>query len=192
VTFQGKANYAACLNLLIPGAGVILLGDIWSGLLGGLVFVLSANYALWATLLIPDEFPAWASTLGIGIAAGSYLAAQFRLAQTVRGREREQRAVFRRTALEAVRICLAHSDFAGALAALEPVCDLAGRDLLVAYRLAQSHTGLHDVEAARLAWRRVQALDRHHIYRAELRAAEEVLAQSHASVDRPSGSAPNA
>ena len=169
------ANWAACLNLLVPGAGVILVGSVWAGLLTGLAFVLCANYALWATFLIPDEFSRWSQALGIGVAAGTYFGAQVRLAQAVRGRERRQQADARRAALSAAQACLLQADHAGALDALKPVRDLAGSDLLIAYRTAQAHAGVRDTEAARAAWRRVRELDRHHVYREQTRAAERSL-----------------
>ena len=174
---EREAGWAACLNLLIPGVGIILLGRVAIGLLVGLIFVLCVNYALWATLLIPDEFPSWARGLGIGLAGGTYVGAQLRLAQTVRSRDRQRRAALRRQALNAAREALRLGDSAAALEALGPVRAHAEHDLLIAYRLAQLYTGAGDVAQALAAWQRVRALDRHRIYRDEIRANEEVLAR---------------
>ena len=171
------AGWAAGLNLLVPGAGIILLGRVWMGLIVGLLFVLCANFALWSVLLVPDEFLPWMRGLGIGLAGGSYVGAQIRLAQTVRGEKQRCRAEARRAALAAAQDLTRQGAFAAALRALQPVRDSAEHDLLIAYRLAQVHTGMQDVEAAEAAWRRVRVLDRHGIYREETHAAEQTLSR---------------
>lgn len=172
-----STTLAVIVNLLIPGAGIILLGWIWVGLIVGLVFVLCANYALWATLLIPDEFSAWMRGLGIGLAGGTYFGAQLRLAWTVRRQQQQRYAALRRAALAAVQTCLRRGDYTAAVAAIRPIRQQADRDLLIAYRWAQVATGMRDVEAAWAAWRRVRALDPHRIYRDEIRANQEALAR---------------
>lgn len=168
-------HWAALTNLLVPGAGIVLLGDVWQGLVGGVAFALCANAALWLVLLIPDEFSGTTQALALGAAAGTYLGAQLRFAQTVRSRERAWQSGVRRGALWAARECLDRRDFAGALAALEPIRVAAARDLLVAYRVAQTLTGLKDADAALAAWRQVRALDRHHVYRDECREGEQAF-----------------
>lgn len=175
---DSQANWPACLNLLVPGGGIVLLGWVWTGLVVGLLFTICANYALWATLLVPDEFPSWAQGLGIGLAGGTYLGAQLRLAQAVRSQQQQRQATLRRQALLAARDGLRRGDFTVALAALEPLRELASRDLLVAYRLAQVYTALQDVDAARAAWRQVRALDRHGVYRHEMRVGDEAVVRS--------------
>ena len=79
-------GWAAALNLLLPGGGLILVGAPWSGLLIGLAFTACANFALAAVLLFPDSFSPTHQALGTGLAAGAYLGAQIRLAQTRRRR----------------------------------------------------------------------------------------------------------
>ena len=172
-----QTNAAALLNLVVPGLGIILVGPVWSGLLVGVLFAACANFALWATLLIPDEFSPWIRGLGIGIAGGTYLGAQLRLAQAVRERQRQQQAQGRRTALAAVRECLQRNDYLGALRAITPVRDSGTHDLLVAHRVAQILTGLKRPDAALAAWQRLRELDHHGIYSAEARASMQVLAR---------------
>ena len=168
-------NLAAAVNLLVPGAGLILTGATWVGLATGLVFIICANAALWITLLIPDEVSRWSQALAIGVAGGAYLGAQMRFAQSVRSRERNHQAARRREALSAARTHLKTGNHAAALAALEPVRDGAEHDLLLAYRTAQACTGMRDAETARAAWQRVRALDRHHIYSEQIRAGEQAV-----------------
>ena len=170
-----RTGPAAAFNLIVPGAGIIALGSPWVGFAVGLLFTFCANFAIWAALVIPDEFTPWVRGLAIGFAGGTYVGAQLRFAQTVRNLHRRAAARQRDTALRVVRECLLRDDYAAALQALTPVRECAPRDLLVARRLAQVLTGLNEVNEALAAWQQVRALDRHRIYRDETRAAEQVL-----------------
>jgi len=70
VTAVRHPNLAALCNLLVPGAGLMLADALLTGVVVGLLFVVSANIALWGTLLIPDELAPWLTGLSIGVAAG--------------------------------------------------------------------------------------------------------------------------
>lgn len=152
------------LNLVLPGGGLILAGAAALGVIVGLIFAAFANLAVLASLLFPDDFSPNARALWIGFAGGAYVAAQLRLAQTLREREAAARAEQRRAALQAVRAHLAANEPAAALAALEPLARAEPDDLLVNVRLAQIHTAAGDRAAARSAWLRVRTLDRERIY----------------------------
>lgn len=163
-------------NLLVPGGGLILAGRLWLGVAVGLLFALAANLAVLAALVVPDDVPGW---LRIGLLAGSgaiYVLAQWLLAQRLRGQQRSAAVAARRHALAAAVAALERGDPERALAALEPLRSAAERDLLVAYRWAQVLTAARDVPAARAAWQRVAALDRHRIYRAQIATAAQELA----------------
>ena len=170
-----QANRAAWANVAVPGLGIILIGRTWTGLAAGLLFTLCAQFAVWATLLIPDEFSPSLRGLAIGLAGGTYLGAQLRFAQTLRDVRRREHDSRRRIALGEARACLQREDYEGALEAIAPVRDCCTQDLLVAYRVAQILTGLNDVDAALRAWQQVRALDHHHVYRDEARACEQAL-----------------
>ncbi len=168
-------NVVGLVNLVIPGGGLVLRGAVVAGVMIGVVFALCANLALWATLLIPDDFSPWKSGLAIGLAGGTYVGAQIRLRYTVRRQEREAGAGQRRAALEAVRQHLERKDYAAAWEAIRPVLGCVESDLLVARRCAQILSGLNKIEAAWEAWGRVRRLDRHQIYREETRSNEQML-----------------
>ncbi|MGD8453684.1 MAG: hypothetical protein PVJ57_17870 [Phycisphaerae bacterium] len=170
MTAVRQDNLASVLNLLIPGAGLVLRSNPWGGLVIGLLFVACANFTLWALLLVPDEFPPWQHGLGIGLTGGVYLGAQIRLAQTVRGRRRSEQTTLRRAALHAARQLIEAGRYPQAQLVLAPVRRFAETDLLVAYRMAQVYTGLRDVDAALAAWQTVRRLDRHHLYSDQLRS----------------------
>lgn len=167
---QREIAWGPWVNLIVPGGGLILVGWPWIGWLIGLLFVLSLNAGLALTLLFPDEYPAWVGGLAIGVAAGTYLGAQLRLRQILTARrlstEEERRNAAIRSAMEAVQA----GDVAEALLHLEKIAPEAERDLLVAYRVAQVVTQTGDAAEARVAWERVQRLDRYNLYRAVIRA----------------------
>jgi hypothetical protein len=154
---------------------LILIGAAWSGLLTGLVFAGCANFALIAGLLFPDDFSRVHQALGVGLAVGSYLGAQVRFAQTVRDRREQATAALRRQLLREAQEHLASGAATAALRTLQPLAHLAGRDLLVAYRLAQALTGAGDAREARAAWQQVRELDPHGLYREQVRENERRL-----------------
>lgn len=170
-----EQSFARWINLLVPGGGLIAIGEVWTGVVVALFFAVSANAAIAARLLLPDEFSPWLAGLCIGVAAGTYIGAQFRLAHTVRERRRAAEQEQRRAALTAVCDRLERGDGDGALEALEPLRSAGGQDLLVAFRLAQVLTLKRDVSPALEAWQQVRILDRHHVYRRQIANGECVL-----------------
>jgi len=181
VSLAAGRAWITLLNLLAPGAGLIVLGRLASGLLFGALFGLCANAAVWATLLVPDEFPRWSKLAILTLAALSYLAAQVRLAQSMRREAQRRQTDIRRAALVAARECLMQRDPVAALAALRAVQHLAARDVVVAYRYAQVYTALQDADAAHAAWQQVRRLDRDGVYRDERRAGEKALRRGRVS-----------
>lgn len=174
------------INLVIPGGGLILIGSELLGVLIAALFTLSASYALAATLLFPDDTSATWRGLGLGVALGSYLGAQLRYAQSVRHQADQADADLRHAALRAARGALADGRADLAWEAVQPVLPQAEGDLLVAYRVAQVLTARGAGHAALSAWRRVRRLDRHRIYREEVRVNEQTLASELGiSGDRP-------
>lgn len=156
---------AQWLNLLVPGAGVVLIGRAWLGLLIGIVFAVLFNGAIVAVGLIPDEVGLTARRLLVLGAAASYILAQFVMTRVVRRHRQAIEASTRFTALRQAQQALVAGDAAGAWAALGPLLPLAETDLHVAYRVAQALSASGDAAAAAAAWEHLRALDRHHVYR---------------------------
>lgn len=163
---------APWVNLVLPGAGLVLAGRIPLGLMHGLVFAASANLALVAVLLFPDDLPRWAAALGVGFTAGAYAGGQLRLAHALRSQRAAAVAAGRRRALWEIRRLMEQGEYGPALDVLAPLARELPDDLLVAYRLAQVLTAAGTTHAAAAAWGRVRALDRHGVYRSQLRAWE--------------------
>jgi hypothetical protein len=175
VNGQREESAARWLNLLIPGGGLIMVGHVWLGLVVAAAFTACANSALAMGLLFPDDLPAWVGGLSIGVAGGTYLGAQLRLAQTVRSRRRDAATARRRRALEAARVHLAGGEYEQAWEAIRTLAEQADRDLLLAYRVAQVLTAKKDVDEALRAWHLVRSLDRHHVYREQILTNERAL-----------------
>jgi hypothetical protein len=163
-------------NLLVPGGGLVLAGRLWLGLVVGLLFTLAANLAVLSALVVPDDVPGWLRIGFLTLSGTIYVLAQWLLAQRLRGGRRSALEAARRRALAAAVAALERGEAERAVAALAPLRGLADGDLVVAYRWAQVLTAARDVPAARAAWERVAALDRHRIYRAQIAAALQELA----------------
>jgi hypothetical protein len=172
---ERTAAWARAINLLVPGTGMILIGSTVTGLLAGLLFAACANLAIVAVFLFPDDFSGTTQALAIGLAAGTYCGVQVRLAGQIRAQRAAAAASFRRQVLWQSQELLAQGQAAGAVEALQPLAAKAGSDLLVAYRLAQALTAAEDRPAARAAWQQVRALDRHGLYKQQLRENADTL-----------------
>jgi hypothetical protein len=163
------------VNLLLPGGGLILVGELSSGLLVGIAFAACANFALLATLLFPDDFGSSLHALGVGVAGGSFVGAQIRMAQTVRGLRERASTLERRQILWTVRGLCERGEYGAALQVITPLSRRLPDDELVAYRVAQILSEAGTVRAARAAWQRVRQLDRHGVYREQARKFEAQL-----------------
>ena len=167
------AGWPRWINLLVPGGGLILIGNGFSGVLIAVLFTLSTSFALAAILLFPDDVPRTWRGLALGIAVGTYLGAQWRYAQTVRYRADQAFWDVRKETVRQARQALLEGRGAEAWDILQPLKNDVEVDLALAYLVAQVLTQTGDESGARTAWRRVKRLDRHRIYRREIREYEE-------------------
>jgi hypothetical protein len=155
-------------NLVIPGGGLILIGSEAVGVLIATLFTASADLAIAASLLFPDDISSTWRGLAIGVAIGTYIGAQVRYAQTVRCQRQCLAESRRHAALREARVALADGRVGDAWRALQPLADEVERDVALAYRWAQVLTAKGSGAAAQAAWRRVRRLDRHRIYYQEI------------------------
>ncbi len=161
------------LNLLVPGGGLVILGRLRTGLVLGLAFIVSANTALLARLIAPDDVPGWAQNLAIIVACLIYIAAQGLLLGAGQAPERPGlSAAARRTTLAELERLFAGGDYESARRVIDANRALLNADPHIAYRRAQILTELNDPEAP-AAWLHLGALDQHGIYRAERLAGLE-------------------
>ncbi len=167
---------AGVLNLVAPGAGLTLIGALGWGIGLAVLFGLAANAAIAATWLFPDEVPpVWAAAF-FGLAAASYMTAQVRLGQILRERRAASARALRRDRLAAVQDHLSQGAAEQAWERLQPLRAQAPDDLLVALLTAETLTSRGAGEEAARAWDRLAALDRHHLYREQIRAGRARLA----------------
>lgn len=176
MSVDGDIARAKWLNLLVPGGGLILLGRTAIGFLIGVAFTALVATSALALLLIPDEFTLTARNLLITSAAAVYTLAQWLAGRIAEAESLRVQADRRSVALRCARQAAKAGDAQETVRCLQPIMSLAEHDLHVALRVAQAWTALGALEATE-AWRRVQRLDRHHIYRAETARALETLPQ---------------
>jgi hypothetical protein len=169
------ARRAPWLNLVLPGGGLILVDRIVAGMVIGVIFTAAAGLALAMTLLVPDDFAPSLVALVVGVAGGSYVGAQVRLAQSLREQQAERLEHERSRRLRAAQGHLAAGDPVAALVELAPLTKRLPDDLLVAYRVAQAQAALGDPAAIRRAWAHVRTLDRHGLFRRARGGTEDVV-----------------
>jgi hypothetical protein len=165
-------SMASWLNLLVPGAGLVLLGRIWLGLALGLLFLITVNFVIASLFLAPEAAPSPWRELGILAAALVYISAQGWQAQRVRTGLAASAERTRRESLSRAIALLEGGDAAAAHEALRPLLPQAEGDLAIAYHFAEIVSAQGAGDAARAAWARVRKLDRHHIYRETLSVRE--------------------
>jgi len=163
------------LNLLVPGAGLIVSGSRLAGSVLALLFTLCACGAIAANYLFPDDFSQRWRLLLAGAAGGVWVGTQLRLAQLLSEGRFEAHLAERRAALRQAHQLLAAEKLDEAWRVISEIAHLASSDLLVAYRMAQIATARGDAAAAREAWQRVRTLDTHRIYQPEYEQARELL-----------------
>lgn len=167
-----KKWLAITLNVIAPGAGLILLRREWLGTLLAVFFTALGTTGLWGLLIVPAQFPAWMVT-GTLIAAGlTWLWAQWLLVQ--RAREACSPAL----AEELERLCrradecVRQSDLQAAYRTLLIARSLNDEDVEVTRRWAELMTLMGRFRHARRAWHALTRLDPHGPY---ARTAVEAL-----------------
>jgi hypothetical protein len=154
------------LNLLVPGVGLVLLGQVGVGLVTGLVTTVLVALTLAAYLLIPLEFHPTVRGLLAGAAGGAYLGVQVRLGSAMRREQVSEARESRNARLREATALLDAGRAEEALAILLPLQRDLESDLHVLYRVAQALTAAGRDDAARMAWEALAAQDRHRLYAA--------------------------
>ncbi len=70
---------AIVMNMLVPGAGLILLGRAWTGLTTAVLFAICAELALCGVLISPAGIPAWLTVAAGALAGATWLLGQWML-----------------------------------------------------------------------------------------------------------------
>jgi len=143
------------VNVLAPGAGLILLGRFWTGLVLALLFGVCGELAICGALISPGGVPAWITAAAGALAAGAWLLGQWMLRDriaTLRDPALQQElAVLRNQAAEAV----ARGDLAEARGLLRIALEIDPDDVDTLVTWARLMTLLGRFDQSHKAWQRV-------------------------------------
>ncbi len=151
--------FPVLVNLLVPGAGLVLVGRTWMGTVLTAWFVLGAEVVLWGRLIAPATLPQELVLCGWGVAAATWLAAQVVLYRRTRILTADdlprQLAILRRLADRA----MARGDYRTAGAAINVGLSLDDGNLPIHIARARLAELTGHSRRARRAWRAVQRMD---------------------------------
>lgn len=155
------------LNVIFPGAGLIVRRREWLGLSLAAVFAICGNIAVAALLIAPLAIPRWLTVLAIVLGAASWILAQHLCHREGRVLARTARGLA--DLLARARVAMAENDWAGAHDALCGGLAIDDESVEMHAQMARLHERLGDHEAMRAEWRRVRSLDRRRRFAAEVR-----------------------
>jgi len=157
------------INLVLPGAGLIIRRREWLGFLLTLVFGICGNAALAGLIIAPLAIPRWMTGLAVGMSALAWVLSQLLFWRQLIHLERcrESLAVL----LEDSRAALAGGDHGSAHRLLERAAAVDDEHLELNVLWARLCTSEGDESAAQRRWRRVIQLDVRRTYHSEARMA---------------------
>jgi hypothetical protein len=158
---------AVILNILAPGAGLVILRREWLGILLAVAFACLGLTGLWGWLLIPLVIPSWLAKVSLAAAVLLWIWSQWLLLQRVKvicspQLQQELRAMCERAA-EAI----AREELDAAYQTLLVAMALDDESAEVNARWADLMARMGRFDQARRAWRRVLRLSREGAYRGE-------------------------
>ncbi len=153
------------LNVIFPGAGLIVRCREWLGLSLAVVFAICGNIAIAALLIAPQAIPRWLTIPAVSLGAGSWMLAQYLFHRQGRILGRTARGLA--DLLSRARAAVDESDWAGARDALLSGMALDDENVEVHAQMARLHKRLGEFEAMRAEWRRVLSLGRRKQFLAE-------------------------
>ncbi len=155
------------LNVIFPGAGLIIRRREWLGLSLAVVFAICGNVAMAALLIAPMAIPRWLTIPAISLGAASWMLAQYLCHRQGRILSRTARGVA--DLLSRASTAMDESDWTGAHQALQSGLALDDENVEVHARMARLYERLGEHAAKRAEWRRVVSLDRRKQFLAEAR-----------------------
>lgn len=159
------------MNLLAPGAGLVLLGRVWLGVAVAVWFALGAESAALGWLIAPLSFPKWLLLTGAVVAASGWFVGQGLLVGRIRflldpNLPAEIGALRRLAETEMAQGRLGAARSALRAALMIDDADLATRILWARLISMQGRS-----TQARRAWLEAEQLDTDHLFSAEIRQA---------------------
>ncbi len=157
---QYRRLWAVTLNLVAPGAGLVMLQRPWAGISLCLLFALLSQLALWGFLLVPTGASqlgsTWAALAAVAVWAFAQRLAVLR-GRDILGPEARARIELLRTGAQEA---LERRHFGDAHELLRIALDIDDEDLQVQLQWARLVTLMGQRDAAHRAWKCVLLLDR--------------------------------
>ena len=166
-----RLKLAVVVNLLLPGSGMILARQHWSGLAVVVLFTTAAQISLWAVWIAPGAIPQWVTTICLGGVAALWATAQVKLAARIRVLSDPTRISQIRTCYELYDQATADGRYDDARGALDVALTVDDENPETYLRLARLSAIIGKYDEARHAWRLVDKLDRSRIFRREMTEA---------------------
>ena len=181
---------ARTLNLMVPGAGLILLNRVGSGLVLGLAFSITTAALICARFITPESYSGSTRVFLFLAAAACYIASQSLVARAFVARDHQRDAERRREALKAAALASTYGDHDRAAEILRRQLRAHPADLLLQVRLAEVLEKSGDLAGASEVWQAVQVLDKHRVYKTRIEAFQQTAraganAAAAAQADRP-------
>ena len=155
-----RSAASMALNVLVPGAGLVLVGRERWGTAFALLFCALGQVALFGTWITPASLPhamTFAAMMGV---ACVWIAAQVMLAGRLSARRGPGLDEEKSALIELAGEALERGIYVNARLALESALTLDDEDVTVNVLWARLMTLTGRFDEARRAWRRVQQLDR--------------------------------
>jgi hypothetical protein len=159
------------LNVIVPGAGLIVRRREWLGFSLALVFGICGNVALAGWLIAPAAVPGWLVQVAAGLCGLSWLLSQWLMLR--QGILLERHAAGLAALLQDARSALESGDTASARLALDSAAAMDDERAEFHVLRARLCDLDGDGQGMRAAWRHVLRLDHDHKYRAEAQRALE-------------------
>jgi hypothetical protein len=163
------------LNVLLPGAGLILLRRERCGVAVAFLFSAAAQLMLWGTLLIPATVPGSITLWAAATSGAIWLVAQGLLWSGLRAVRDANLPAEKAMLIQLASEAMNDGIYLNARLALESALTLDDEDLVVNLLWARLLTTTGRFGEARGAWRRVEQLDRTSRHRREVTAALQQL-----------------
>lgn len=175
-----RRTWALTLNLVVPGAGLVILHQDIAGIALAVLFALFAQIALLGLLVVPANMPPMLSTAAGVVAGAIWLIAQWlgwKQARIVFGAQRERELHLLR---ERVTRAVEDKRYTEAGDLLNIATRIDDEDLDLHLQTARIAALTGQFHAARQAWRRVMQLDNAGLHRLEaLEALGKSQSQAH-------------
>lgn len=172
---RATRRWALALNLIAPGAGLVVLRREWLGLSVALLFASFGQLALWGLLLVPADLPRRVAVVAAVAASLVWLGAQWlgvvRAAQILSPEAEHNLGMLRERAAEA----MAAGRYADAHDLLKVGRAINDEDLEICAQWARLLTLTGRFAEARKAWTHLLRVDHAGVYRREAINAVEQL-----------------